>query len=292
MTQHPKQPVWYYPVVRIFVGLIVCISVAVLLNFAIGKMLDLTALSPSVKRLINGIAVAALVVVIYYYLFKFYEQRRITELSAKKLGKHVLLGVLLGAGLQALTILVIYLKGGYTVISINPVSFILPPLAMAATSSILEEVIVRGIIFRIMEERLGSYISLIISAIIFGALHLANPNSSLLAGAALAIQAGVLLAAAFIYTRNLWFPIAIHFAWNFTQSAIFGAAVSGVKTSKSLVTSHIEGATWYTGGDFGPEGSLQATVFCFIVAVILLVLSAKKGRLIAPSRQKQIAAHH
>jgi membrane protease YdiL (CAAX protease family) len=44
----------------------------------------------------------------------------------------------------------------------------------------------------------------------------------------LAIQAaGLLLGAAYIYAKNLWFPIAIHFAWNFTQSAIFGANVSG-----------------------------------------------------------------
>lgn len=157
---------------------------------------------------------------------------------------------------------------------------------MAATSSILEEIIVRGIIFRIMEEKLGSYIALIISAIIFGVLHLANPNSSILAAAGLAIQAGLLLAAAYIYTRNLWFPIAVHFAWNFTQSAIFGAAVSGTKTSKTLITSHIEGEKWFTGGAFGPEGSLQATVFCFIVAVVLMVSSSKKGNIVRPYWRK------
>src|SRR5690606_38179680 len=111
-----------------------------------------------------------------------------------------------------------------------------PPLTMAFTSAIFEEILLRGIIFRILEEKLGSYIALFISALIFGALHLANPNSSITAAVGLAIQAGLLLGAAYIYTRNLWFPIAIHFAWNFTQSAVFGANVSGGSISKTLIT--------------------------------------------------------
>jgi membrane protease YdiL (CAAX protease family) len=123
---------------------------------------------------------------------------------------------------------------------------------------------------------------LIISAALFGAVHLANPNSSLIAGIGLAIQAGLLLGAAYIYFKNLWFPIAIHFAWNFTQSAIFGANVSGSAVSKTLITSEIRGAEWFTGGQFGPEGSIQATVFCLIASIILLVISHKEGKIIKP----------
>lgn len=181
-----------------------------------------------------------------------------------------------------MTILVIYLKGGYSIISINPILFLIPPFAMAFSSAIFEEILFRGIIFRIIEEKLGSYIALLISAIIFGALHLTNPNSSLSAGIGLAIQAGLLLGAAYIYSRSLWFPIAIHFAWNFTQSAIFGANVSGNAMSKTLITSDINGAKWFTGGQFGPEGSIQATVFCLISTIILLILSHKKGKITKP----------
>ena len=117
-------------------------------------------------------------------------------------------------------------------------------------------------------------------------MHISNPNSSLNAGIGLAIQAGLLLGAAYIYSRNLWFPIAIHFAWNFTQSAIFGANVSGNAISKTLVISKIEGADWFTGGQFGPEGSIQATVFCLIATIILLVLSHKEGKIIKPYWKK------
>lgn len=100
----------------------------------------------------------------------------------------------------------------------------------------------------------------------------------MIAGIGLAIQAGLLLGAAYIYSGNLWFPIAIHFAWNFTQSTIFGANVSGNKISKTLITSKIQGAEWFTGGQFGPEGSIQATLFCFIATIILLVLSHREGK--------------
>jgi membrane protease YdiL (CAAX protease family) len=185
-----------------------------------------------------------------------------------------------------LTILVIYLKGGYSIISINPILFLVPPLTMAFTAAIFEEILMRGIIFRITEEKLGSYFALFISAILFGAMHLGNPNSSLIAAIGLAIQAGLLLASAYIYSRNLWFPIAVHFAWNFTQSALFGANVSGTTTAKTLITSKIEGAEWYTGGQFGPEGSVQATVFCLIATVILLILSHKEGKIISPYWKK------
>lgn len=246
------------------------------------KILELTSINSDLAKLIRGVIVAILAIVSYSYLFKRYEQREITEFSKNNFFKNLMLGLTLGVVLQALTILVIYLKGGYTIISINPVLYIIPPLAMAFTSAIVEEILLRGIVFRITEEKLGSYLALLISAALFGAMHFANPNSSLTAAVGLAIQAGLLLAAAYIYSRNLWFPIALHFAWNFTQSAIFGAKVSGNTISKTLITSEIEGAVWYTGGQFGPEGSVQATLFCLIPTIVLLILSHKAGRIIKP----------
>ncbi|MBC7867564.1 MAG: CPBP family intramembrane metalloprotease, partial [Gloeobacteraceae cyanobacterium ES-bin-316] len=199
--------------------------------------------------------------------------RGINELSTRGLARNLLVGIGLGILLQSLTILVIYLKGGFTVSSVNNIVLILPSFVMAFTSAIFEEILFRGIVFRITEEKLGSYWALFISALIFGAMHLANPHSSVLASLGLAIQAGLLLAAAYIFARNLWFPIAIHFAWNFMQSGIFGVSTSGNAMGKSLLTTKIQGAEWFTGGLFGPEGSIQATVFCFIAAAILMLLS-------------------
>jgi len=276
------QKILFSPLTKIIIGLIVCGGVVAIGQILIQKLLSLTVINRDVKNLVEGTCIAILAIISYSVLYKIYEKRKITEFSTKNIGKNLIIGVILGVVLQSLTILVIYLKSGYTVISINPIVFIIPALAMAFTSAIFEETLFRGILFRIIEEKLGSYIALFISALIFGTLHLFNPNSSLIVGIGLAIQAGLLLAAAYIYSRNLWFPIAIHFAWNFTQGGIFGANVSGNGISKSLITSKIEGAEWFTGGAFGPEGSIQATFFCLIATIILLILSHKKREIIKP----------
>jgi membrane protease YdiL (CAAX protease family) len=280
------QKIIHFPLTKIIIGVLVCGVVLSVGKLVMGKILDLTALDVSIKSLVTALVVAVFAIVSYTYLFKFYEKREVTEFSKKGLFKSLTFGIVLGTVLQSLTILVIYLKGGYSIISINPILFLVPPLTMAFTAAIFEEILMRGIIFRITEEKLGSYFALFISAILFGAMHLGNPNSSLIAAIGLAIQAGLLLASAYIYSRNLWFPIAVHFAWNFTQSALFGANVSGTTMAKTLITSKIEGAEWYTGGQFGPEGSVQATAFCLIATVVLLILSHKEGKIISPYWKK------
>jgi len=272
----------HFPVTKILIGFIVCGVIAGVGQMLTSKLLEAASVEKDYRNLLAGLVMASLAITTYITLFKIYEKREISEFSIKRILKYILLGIAIGAVLQSLTILVIYLNKGYSVVSVNPILYLLPPLTMAFTSAIFEEIMFRGVIFRITEEKLGSYLALLISALIFGAMHLANPNSSLLAGAGIAIQAGLLLGVAYMYTRNLWFPIAIHFAWNFTQSAIFGANVSGNAISKTLVTSKIEGAVWITGGEFGPEGSIQATVFCLIATVFLFVLARKGGNIVKP----------
>lgn len=280
------QKVLNFFVVKILVALSFCISIVILVQLGLRKLLALTSISKEEKILWVGIAVALLSVSTYVFLFRFYEKRNIIELSTKKLTQNLLVGISLGVGLQSLTILVIYLKGGFTVSSVNSITLVLPSFVMAFTSAIFEEILFRGIVFRITEEKLGSYWALFISALIFGAMHLANPHSSVLASLGLAIQAGLLLGAAYIYARNLWFPIAIHFAWNFMQSGIFGVSTSGNSMGKSLLTTKINGAEWFTGGLFGPEGSIQATVFCLIAAVVLILMSHRQQKIARASWQR------
>jgi membrane protease YdiL (CAAX protease family) len=180
---------------------------------------------------------------------------------------------------------VIALNDGFEIVSVNPISNVIIPFTIAFTVAIFEEILIRGIIFRIMEERLGSYVSLLISAIIFGALHLLNPNSTLISGLSVGIEAGLLLGSAYIYTRNLWFPIAIHFAWNFMQSGIFGAITSGNEKTSSLLTTKLTGKLFITGGEFGPEGTIQALIFCVLASIVLLKWS--KHKLIHPFWKKK-----
>lgn len=104
----------------------------------------------------------------------------------------------------------------------------------------------------------------------------------MLNAAAISIEAGVLLAAAYMVTRRLWLCIGIHIAWNFTQGGIFSVAVSGGQ-SKGLLQSSMIGPEWLTGGAFGAEASVVALGVCFAAGIALLVLAVKRGNVV-PSR--------
>jgi hypothetical protein len=280
-----KQKFINFPLTRIILGLIVCFISFIIAQQLAGKMLDLTSLNKNYRNLIKGIIASSAVISTYIYFFRKYEKREIKEFSSKGIAKYLLSGTMIGVVLQSLTMLVIVLNGGFEIVSVNPISYVIIPFTIAFTVAVFEEILIRGIIFRIIEEKLGSYISLLISAIIFGALHLLNPNSTLISGLCVGIEAGLLLGAAYIYTRNLWFPIAIHFAWNFMQSGIFGAITSGNEKTSSLLTTKLTGNSFITGGEFGPEGTIQALIFCVLASIVLLQLS--KHKLIHPYWKKK-----
>lgn len=272
-----------FSLTRMIAGVIALLGSTFLFQTAAREVLKTIGLDPDYRKFIVGIGSAVVSILAYYLLYKWYEQREIVELSVKGLGRNLISGILLGSVLQALTIGVIVLMGGFSIVSVNPVSYVVPSFVMAFSSAIFEEILVRGIVFRLLEEMLGSYNALLISAALFGLLHLGNPNSSWIAAVGITLQAGLFLAVAFMFTRNLWFPIAIHFAWNFTQAGIFGANVSGHAIGKSIITSRIEGADWFTGAQFGPEGSVQATVFCLLATTVLLLKVQQKNTLVKPA---------
>lgn len=285
-TLTTKQKIFNFPLVKIILALIVTMALVIIGQQIIGKLLGLTSLDRNYRNLIKGILVSVLALTGYILFFKYYEKRKVTELATNGLAKNLLIGILIGVVLQSLTILVIYATGSFNIVAVNPVSFIIIPLTVAFTAAILEEILIRGILFRVLEEKLGSYIALAISAIIFGALHLSNPGATLVSALCVSIEAGILLGAAFMYSRNLWFPISIHFAWNFMQSGIFGAITSGNEKAESLLVTKIEGSVWITGGEFGPEGSFQAIIFCSIASVLLVFLCYKENKIVKPYWQK------
>ncbi|WP_268846172.1 CPBP family intramembrane glutamic endopeptidase [Flavobacterium aestivum] len=285
-----KQRILNSPLTRIILGILVCFITFIIAQQLTGKTLELTSLNKNYRNLIKGIISSATVICTYIYFFKKYEKREVKEFSSKGIAKYIIVGTLIGAILQSLTILVIFFKGGFEIVSSNPISNIIIPLTIAFTIAIFEEILIRGIIFRIVEEKLGSYISLLITAIIFGALHLANPNSTLLSGLCVGIEAGLLMGSAYICARNLWFPIAIHFAWNFMQSGIFGAVTSGNEKTNSLLTTKITGNQLITGGEFGPEATIQAIIFCVFASIILMKLS--KNKLVNPYWKRETASNN
>ena len=227
--------------------------------------------------------VVALALAIYWAFVRFIEDRPVSELSLSGMGGEFGVGLLLGFGLFTACILILVLLGYYRIEGLNSWTLMLPMVPMAISSSFLEELIHRGVLFRVTEEYLGSWIALVATSAFFGARHLGNPDATVIGAVFIAIEAGVLLAAAYMLTRRLWVSIGFHMSWNFTQAAIFSGTVSGVEMPPGLVKAVIEGPELLTGGKFGVEASIFAFLLCTATGIVLLKLAARRGRILRPA---------
>jgi hypothetical protein len=152
---------------------------------------------------------------------------------------------------------------------------------MSIGAGVIEEIMFRGVIFRIAESSLGTWFALLISAALFGLVHLGNPRATVLGAVSIIFEAGIMLAGAYLLTRRLWLPIGIHIGWNFTQGGVFSVPVSGF-TSTGLFDGTLSGPEWRSGGAFGAEASIVAVVMCVALALVFLKGAVRRGHFIAP----------
>ena len=171
--------------------------------------------------------------------------------------------------------------GAYRVEGTNPWIGPVAAAGMLLWPSYLEEVLTRALIFRITEEGLGSWIALALSSVFFGFAHKWNPGASTISSVAIAVEAGILLGAGYMFTRRLWFVSGLHFAWNFVQGGVFGAPVSGMEL-KGWLQGKLIGPDWLTGGKFGPEASLVTLLLCSLAGLAILSAAVCRGQVKPP----------
>ncbi|HPX36717.1 MAG TPA: type II CAAX endopeptidase family protein [Mycobacterium sp.] len=225
---------------------------------------------------------SAVAFAVYIGLVRLIERRPVTELALPGMGRELGIGLLIGAGLYTACILILMVMGIYKIDGLNPVSYLLPAVALPLSSGVFEELLFRGVLFRIVEEWLGSWTSLVVSSLVFGLVHLMNPAATLMGAIFISVEAGVLLAAAYMLTRRLWMSMGFHIAWNYTQSGIFSGTVSGGYAEPGLIKPVIDGPVLLTGGTFGVESSGVAFVLCTATGVVLLVMAVRRGHVVAP----------
>lgn len=228
------------------------------------------------------LAWGALSMAVYIGYARVVERRQASELAMPGMGREFGIGVLVGAGLYTLCVLILMVAGIYRIDGLNPLHFMLPALAMALSSGIFEELFFRGVLFRSLEDLFGSWAALAVSSLVFGFMHLLNPQGTLEGALFISIEAGLLLAAAYMLTRRLWTSIGFHMAWNYTQSAVFSGIVSGSDSAPGLVKATIAGPDLLTGGSFGLESSLVAFVLCTTTGVVMLAMAVRRGRIRLP----------
>ena len=155
-------------------------------------------------------------------------------------------------------------------------------LVLMTLAAAFEELVFRGYAFQTLLRGLPAVAPILILSVYFGLGHWGNPSRTLFSTVN-TVLAGIWLAMAYLKTRSLWFPTALHFGWNWTMGAIFGFPVSGLLIPKHPLLLSTEGTTlWLTGGSYGPEGGAAAT----IVVVLSIFFIWKTNRLtVAPEMQ-------
>jgi uncharacterized protein len=228
-----------------------------------------------------GVGVAV-VLASYAAYVRWIEKRRVSELAVKGAGRELSMGLALGMAVFALSIGILASVGAYRITGQNELSVMLATVPGFVVAAVFEEVLFRAIIFRILESSMGSWNALAVSSLAFGLMHFGNPNAGLLSALAIAIEAGLMLGAAYMLTRRLWLCVAVHFGWNFAQGGIFSVAVSG-HAQQGLFEAQMAGAEWLTGGRFGAEGSLVALIVCSVCGVAMLARTVSTDKIVRPS---------
>ena len=186
-------------------------------------------------------------------------------------GMDLLWGFIVAAAIYAVGFIVSLLAGWISVEGVHfDFTYLLLQFLLYLLVAMMEESMMRGFVLgHILDVGMYKFLALLISSILFACLHLGNPGITNFALLNLTL-AGVLLGVAYIYTRNLWFPIFLHLFWNFIQGPILGYEVSGTGGKKTLLKLGISDNTLMNGGDFGFEGSLPCTIL-MIVATGLII---------------------
>lgn len=230
--------------------------------------------------LVRVVAIVSVVIayLVYVALVRWGERRWPDELALRPLPRELAIGLTVGLGMFCLVFASLRLIGAYTM---QPGYW--PDwghdIRETLATGFVEELIARLVIFRLLMRAAGMWPALALSALIFGAAHLANPHASVVAAVAIAVEAGLMLAAFYLLTGRIWMSIGVHAAWNFAQGALFGARVSDQTGQGSLFTSApVPGVPdIVSGGPFGPEASLSAIVVGGAVFLIVMARVHRQG---------------
>ena len=245
---------------------------------ASGTHFTTRAAAPDGARLAGVIVASIAMLAVYALAVRLGEARPARELALRPLVPETLVGLLIG-GLIMAAIIGALAAGGMVTIEAAPVTQIARSLKETVQSSVIEESIMRLIIFRLLWRAFGVWPALLLAAALFGALHLGNPDATLFSALCLLAGEGV-GAGLYMLTGRPWLSIGMHAGWNFTQGWIFGSAVSGVGffAGGPLVTRPVQAvAPFLSGGGFGPESSLFSLLISLVASVVVLSLAWTRG---------------
>lgn len=207
-----------------------------------------------------------LTILLSIILVRHYIDKRSFVNLGLQIDKKTVLDILTGIGITFIMMGLIFFSewrlGWISIVSfawnVEPVQNVIALVVLFFLVFILvawnEELMSRGYHLQTIASGLNLFWGLVISSVLFGALHLANPNATWV-GAVGIFFAGLFLGYAYIRTKNLWLSMGLHLGWNFFEGVVFGFPVSGLDIYH-ITHLHISGPMLWTGGNFGPEAGL------------------------------------
>jgi len=253
------------------IGLVVVLIATGFDLSALSNQEEITNAVKGVKFLLPLKVIEFLSVMLCVWLFiRFIDRKPLESIGLRIKGyeKDLKMGLALGAGLIAIGFLILFILGYLSVDGFSfPVGTLILYFLLFVVVSFHEEIMMRGYVLNNLMQSMNRYAALSISSVIFMSIHLLNPNVNFLSVVNLFL-AGIVLGIYYIHKPNLWLPIGMHLTWNFFQGPIFGFEVSGIET-KSIINQSVRGNEIITGGAFGFEGSILATILIITIIVYL-----------------------
>jgi CAAX protease family protein len=197
----------------------------------------------------------------------------------REFGAGCLLGVLMLAGVFLIELMAGFTNLVWRGLSLaESVRIVVYALLFFSIAAFEEELLFRGYAFQTLVQWITFFPAMLVISVLFAISHLANPHSTIFSTINVGL-AGMWLSIAYMKTRSLWLPFGLHVSWNFAQTTLFGYPTSGISFPGLRIWDSIQtGPEWITGGAFGPEGGILATIA--LVASTWYVL--KSSSLLAP----------
>jgi membrane protease YdiL (CAAX protease family) len=279
-----ESPLWRRFVDFPLVAMVIAVALFIAAN-SVSGLVDklLPPLPADAARVIKATIAIILVLAAYKLVIVHLGERPRDDLKFRAAPKSLSAGLLIGFALFCALAGIAALFGGYRIVGPGDTRELVKDLTgMTILAAFMEELLFRGILFRWIEEFAGSWAALAVTSALFGLAHLFNPNATWTSSLAIMVEAGMMLGGAYMLARNLWLPMGIHAAWNFTQGFIFDVPVSGTDMH-GLVQAKLSGPVLLSGGAFGLEASMIGVLLSIPLGVGLIVAAARRDRVVRPS---------
>ena len=278
-----------FPLVAMIIAIVLFIAASAAATL-LGKLLP--PMAANAAAAVKGAIAIALMLAVYKLVIVRLGERPRDDLPIAAAPRGLALGVLTGFLLFCALVGIAALFDVYNIVGPGDTRELVKDLiGLTILAAFMEELLFRGILFRWIEAFAGSWAALVVTSALFGLAHIFNANATWMSSLAIMVEAGALLGGAYMLSRNLWVPMGLHAAWNFTQGFLFDVPVSG-NDMHGLVQAKLSGPVLLSGGPFGLEASMIGVVLSIPLGAFLILLAVRRGHVVQPMwiRDKAVPA--